>query len=172
MKRFTAMLLLLCVLFSLSACAKQEELTAPVSFYYLRAPLLNGQISHGAVDSVIAAEIRESAGYEENFIHLLEIYLLGALDAQFRSPYPLGTFLVDFRLEDGNARVELTDDFAKLTGMDLSLACGCLTMTVLELTDAKSITIRAEGALMDGKDTLTFTRSSFVLFDDTVPETE
>lgn len=171
MRRIIAILLALLLLPGLCACAQEEELVAPVSFYYLRAPLPNGEIIHGSADSVIAPELRESAGRETDYTYLLEIYLLGSLDPQLRSPFPLGTFLVDFKLENGNAILTLTDDFAELSGVDLSLACGCLTTTVLELTGAECVTIFADGVLIDGKDSLTFDRNSFLLFDDTVPET-
>lgn len=170
MKRTVCIVLLLCTLIGMTGCSQKQDHTAPISFYYLRTPLPDGEIIHGAADSVIAAETRESAGYESDYTHLIEMYLQGALDDQFRSPYPPGTLLVDFRLVNETVTVTLTDHFAKLTGMDLSLACGCLTMTVLEMTGATQITIFTEGALLDGKESLTFTRDSFVLFDDAVPE--
>lgn len=170
MKRFTAMMLFILLLCSLCGCAQKEELIAPVSFYYLRAPLPNGEVIHGTADSVILADVRESGDRRNDYSYLLKLYLSGPQDSKFRSPYPRNTYLVDFKMDNGTATLVLTNIFSKLTGIDLSLACGCLTMTVLDMTGAERVTILAEDGLLDGKESLTFNRSSFLLIDDTLPE--
>lgn len=171
MRRLTAILLLLLLLPGLCACAQEEELIAPVSFHYLRSPLPNGEILHGTADSVIAPEIREGNGYLDDPVYLLELYLLGPLDRDYRSPYPVGTYLEEFSVENGAVSITLSDNFGELTGIDLTLACGCLTMTVMDLVEAESVTIRAEDTLLDGKEFITMDRSNMLLVDNTTPET-
>ena len=172
MKQGIAIMLLLLLPFGLWGCAKEPELTAPVSFYYLRAPLPNGEVIHGTTDSVILADIRESAGRETDYDYLLKLYLTGPQINKYQNPFPRSTFLTGFSLENGTATLVLTDNFAKLAGIDLSLACGCLTMTVLEMTGAEQVIIRVENELLGGKDQLVFDRNSFLLFDDTLPESD
>lgn len=171
MKRLSVLLLLFLMLPALCACAPEKEIDAPVSYHYLRAPQSNGEIHHGSADSVITAEIRESAGHEGDYAYLLEIYLLGPLDPDYRTPYPVGTFLEEFSLENGIADITLSDNFGELTGIDLTLACGCLTLTVMDLTGAETVIIRAEDAQLDGKESITMDRGSIILTDDTVAET-
>lgn len=170
MKRLTAILLLILILPYLCACTR-EEMVYPVSYHYLRAPESNGEIFHGSADSVITPEIREGDGHQGDNTHFLEIYLLGPLDRDFRSPFPVGTALIDFDLEDSAATVLLSDHFGTLSGIDLTLACSCLTLTVMDLTGADTVTIMAEDALLDGKESVTIDRSNLFLTDDTVPET-
>ncbi len=170
MKRLTALLLLVFMLPCLFACAR-EEITYPVAYHYLRAPEPNGEIDHGSADSVIAPEIREGDGHQGDYNYFLDIYLLGPLDRDFRSPYPVGTSLKGFTWEDGAATVLLSDHFGSLSGIDLTLACGCLTLTVMDLTGADTVTITAEDTLLDGKESVTMDRGNLFLTDDTTPET-
>lgn len=171
MKRLRAVILLFLMLPCLLACAQEEEILYPVSFHYLRAPQPNGEVYHGAADSVIAPEVREGDGYQNDPVYLLELYLLGPLNRDYRSPYPVGTFLEAFSMENGVVQITLSDDFGELSGIDLTLACGCLTLTVLDLTGAESVTIRAEDTLLDGKESITMDRGTMILTDDTTAET-
>lgn len=170
MKRLTAILLLILMLPCLCACTR-EEMVYPVAYHYLRTPESNGEIYHGSADSVIAPEIREGDGHQGDNTYFLEIYLLGPLDREFRSPFPVGTALKGFTLEDGVATVLLSDHFGTLSGIDLTLACGCLTLTVMDLTGADTVTIMTKDTLLDGKESITMDRSNLFLTDDTTPET-
>ena len=172
MKRMIAFAAVFLVLAGLFGCRQQDPIAAPVSFHYLRVPQIDGGILHGAADSLIAPEVREGAGHQNDYTYLLDIYLLGPLDPQFRSPYPVGTYLADFSMDGKAAAVILTDDLAKLSGIDLSLACCCLTLTVMDMTGAESVTISAEDSLLDGKRSITMDRAALILIDGTIPETQ
>lgn len=172
MKRLTAIVLLLCLVLSLAACTGEKELTYPVAYHYLRVPANNSEIFHGSTDSVIAPEIREGNGHQEDLIHLLEIYLLGPLDHNFRSPFPVGTALKAFSVDNNHASVVLSRHFANYSGIDLSLACACLTMTVMDLTGVESVTISVDGFQLDGKASITMDRSNMILTDTATPATE
>lgn len=172
MKRIAAFLLLLCVTLTMCACAQQEEFKDPVTFYYLRAPQLNGELAHGSTDSVIAPEVREGAEYRKDMNLMLDIYLHGSLDNAYLSPYPVGTTLRQITVEGTEATVVLSHHFASLSGMDLTLACACLSMTVMDLTGAESVTIRTEGTLPDGVESITMTREDLILIDTATPETD
>ena len=172
MKRLTAALLLILTILSMTACAQEKELVYPVAYHYLRAPLETGEIWHGDTDSVIAPEIREGDGHQEDLSYLLNIYLLGPLDRNYRSPFPVGTALESIVVDGTQATVVLSRQFANHNGIDLTLACACLTMTVMDLTGAESVTISADGSQLDGKSSITMDRSSMILTDTATPEAE
>ena len=44
--------------------------------------------------------------------------------------FPKGVELVKFSLEGGCAYITVSDFFSTLTGINLQLACACLTLTV------------------------------------------
>ncbi len=172
MKRMIAIALLFLALPCLCACSQEKDLVYPISYHYLRAPLPNGQIEHGSADSLIGTEIREGDGYQQNPSLLLDVYLHGPLDRNFRTPFPVGTALRQLTVQDAKATVVLSQQFANLTGVDLSLACGCLTLTVMDLTGAESVTIISHGALLDGKESITMDRTNLILVDNTTPDAE
>ena len=172
MRKPTAIILLLCITLLLTSCTTKEEFEYPVTFHYLRSTQANDTLSHGAADSVIAPELREGAEYRNDLELMLDIYLHGPLDKAYVSPYPVGTTLRQLTLEGTAASVVLSDHFASLTGMDLSLACACMTMTVMELTDAESVTISTESGLPDGMEAVTMTRSDLILVDTATPVTD
>ena len=172
MKRLIAIALLLLMLPGLWACAQEKELVYPIAYHYLRAPLPNGQIAHGSADSLIGTELREGDGYQQDPSWLLDLYLHGPLDRSYRTPFPVGTSLRQLIVEDSGATVVLSRQFAKLTGADLSLACGCLTLTVMDLTGAESVTILVEGALLDGKESITMDKTNLILVDNAIPDME
>ena len=45
------------------------------------------------------------------------------------------------------------------------MACGCITMTCLTLTDATQVTIEANESLLDGHKSITMGRDSLILSD-------
>lgn len=171
MKRLICVVLVLCAVLCLPGCAQESNMAAPVRFYYLRATLPNDEVFHGASDSVILAEIRDGEGHLSDDWYLINQYLNGPVDFQYASPFPAGTALVDLIPEESAIHVVLSDDFAELKGMKLTLACSCLTMTVLELTGAEAVVIYTESEQLDGKDQITMDRESLILFDDTQLET-
>ena len=172
MKRWIAILLLVLALAGLLGCVQDKEFVYPVSYHYLRAPLANGEIQHGTADSLIAAELREGNGYQNNLALLLDLYLHGPLDQDHRTPFPVGTALRELSVKDSVATVVLSRQFASLTGIDLSLACGCLTLTVMDLTGAETVVISAEDTLLDGAESISMNRESMILIDNTTIETD
>jgi len=170
MKRVIAVILVLLLLSGLCACAREKEFVYPIAYHYLRAPQPNGEIAHGSIDSLIGAEMREGDGYQDNLTLLLDVYLHGPLDKDFRSPFPVGTALRSLDVQDQTAAVMISSHLAALTGVDLSVACGCLALTVMDLTGATSVIITSENSMLDGKESVTMDRNNLVLIDNTNPE--
>ena len=170
MKRAIAVLLVLFMFTGLCACTQEKDIVYPIAYHYLRVPQANGEIAHGSADSLIGSEVREGDGYQDNLTLLLDVYLHGPLDKDFRSPFPVGTALRSLNLQDQTAAVMISSHLATLTGVDLTVACGCLALTVMDLTGASTVIITAENALLDGKESVTMDRNNLVLIDNTNPE--
>ena len=160
MKKLITCILLLCICVSFFGCKSKQALTSPVPYYYRRM-----ELSYEGSGSVIAAEQRESRGHENDIGYLLSQFLKGPESSAFSRTFPLGTQLISFEHSDLEAHIVLTDIFAGLTGMDLTIACACITMTVIELTGVQTVHIRTESQLLNNMQTITMDKSSLVLFD-------
>lgn len=155
--RIIAALLLLCTLCGCSGPFLKSDAT---EFYYLR-----GEISYAGSTGVIASETQDIPDTNEPIIQILKDYLAGPDDNDLISPFPEGIEIINVTLAEGSLLLEFNDRLSELSGMDLTLACACITKTCLGLTDATSVTIRAEGAALDGAAQITMTADSLVLLD-------
>ncbi len=161
MKKAITILLIFACVFSLFGCdADQEELKKPVTVYYKRA-----QMGYGASDSVIATYALEAVGHETDTTFLFQEYLHGPDSSDFSTTFPSGTALISYQLEGLTAKVVLSDQFATLTGIDLSVACACLSKTIMSLTDCREVIIRAEHAQLDNNNFITISSNSYLLQD-------
>lgn len=156
MKRFCVLLLLLSLMLSLCACASETSVT----YYYVRDEL---EYQYGTADGVMVGEIREAAGHVDDLRYLLILYFHGPLTDHLESPFPSGTALDEFSLEDGHLDIKLSGIVSMMKNPDLTLACACLARTCFDITDAESVTIRAESL---NAVSMTFTRDSWILVDD------
>lgn len=150
----------LLILLLLPGCAQQEEFTAPVRFYFLK-----NNVTYFTSDGVIASEMREAAEHRNDHEYLLRMYLAGPESPELRRIFPKNIALVKLELNDGKALVVLNDAAARLTGLDLTIACACLTATVCELTGVASVTIRAETQPLDGQKSITMDKNHLLLID-------
>ena len=155
------MLVLAAAAILLCACARQPEMEAPVRFYYPRK-----ELSFQAGSDVLYPELRESAGLENDLEALLRLYLAGPADGQSVSPFPAGTRLVDWKIEDSVLRITLSQEFARLSGLELNIAAVCLAKTGMELTGAEAVELRVEEEMLDGKSSLLLTPEQIRLLDD------
>lgn len=167
MKRIIALLLVMILCLSFWGCEEKEtvKIEKPVSFYYRRA-----QINYGSDDGVIAFCIGEGAGYEEDLTGLLNVYLHNTDDPAFSRTFPAGSQLIKLTITDGVAEIQLNNLFARHTGIDLTIACACLSLTVMELTQVETVCISTTSATLDGAESITMTADSILLLDLYEPE--
>ena len=146
MKKTTVFLLLIAMLFSLIGCAERKEpITTPVSFYYLRS-----EFTYGDTNSVTASEVQDASLFSNDHFAILSAYLAGPKSEDLKSPFPTGTTLMQLSVANGTAGMILSDNIAALTGIQLTVACVCLTRTVMELTGVERVEISAETKLLGG----------------------
>lgn len=167
MKQLICRLLILSLALCLFACTEKEpELKAPVRFYYPRS-----QTVQGKDDGVISWELRESVGHETDYAYLLGLYLQGPDSDTLSHIFRGGITLENLTIGDTYAVVVLSDSFAQLSGLSLTLACACLTATVSDLTGVQTVTVRTQTLPLDGSPFISMDRSKLLLWDNTaVPE--
>lgn len=156
-------IIILLTLFSIFLCAcstQKEKPKSPVDFYYL-----NQTVSYNSQTGIIAPETREGAGYENDTLSLLNVYIKGPNSQLLRSPFPDRMEILEITQAEGVAYLTVSDQICMLTGHDLTLACVCLSRTVMDLTDTDSVQITVPDRLIDGKNALMI-RSDDVIFMD------
>lgn len=150
MKRILSIILALLILFSFAGCTAENE----ILFFYPRA-----EIQYGNAGGVIVSESREVSGENLSLEYLLKLYLEGPISQELQNPFPSGTALLSFVLENKQLTLTLSESFSKLENMDYTIACACLANTGFSLTDAESITI------LSGNHSITLTPDVISLID-------
>ena len=160
MRRAFCLILAVCLL--ISGCSLSgERMREPVTFYYPRRVY-----QYGVEDGVIAAEQREASGHRKDLSYLLALYLIGPTDESLYAPLPRGVRFLKADQQDDTVTLELTDTTQSMTEAEFTLACACLTMTCLSITDAESVTI------LSGSRTVTMSRDNLTLYDNSTEATE
>lgn len=155
--------LILAALLLAGCVPKNEKMKEPVTFYYCKQG-----ITYTGSEDVISKEIREGSGLAGDLSSLLDLYLTGPVNDQLYSTIPQGTQVKAADLRNGICYLVLSESFNSLSGMDLTLACVCLTMTILNLTEADTVNISAESGLLDGKLSITITESDILMLDESL----
>ena len=154
----------LACLIVLFCCACQKKSAQPlgtVTVYYKAA-----ELTFGSAEGVIVPYMLEADGHQNDVEYLLNAYLSAAPSGNFADTFPAGTYLVSLSLDALTAKVVLCDKFAKLSGLDLTIACVSLTQTVISLTDCQEVIISAETARLDGNNFITLNQDSYLLLDE------
>ena len=153
MKRLIGLAFLLCLLFT--GCGQLgERMKEPVTFYYLRA-----EYQYSTEVGIIASEEREASGHRDNLSYLLALYLIGPSGEDLVSPIPRGIRFLSVEQTDTMVELTLSDTSAMLTDAEYSLACACLSLTCLDLTEAQAVTVNS------GSRSVTMTRDNLILYD-------
>lgn len=146
-KSIIAHILIVCAL--LTACEMAHK-SAAINFYY-RAE----QFSFEPEDSAVIAESRKEILDHLAYNKIIEKYLEGPMSTDLYDPFPDGTTLVSITVDQQTASIVLSNAFAQLTGIDLTVACACLSLTVGELTRCPKVQISAQNALLDNRQSIT-----------------
>ena len=157
MKRFLA-LLFLCILLFVSGCNNGTALDLPVKYYYP-----NATIAYGTEDGFISYEFREAKN--KSTLESINDYLKGPTNSGHENPFPENTTAKQFELQNDIVYLILSDSYATLTGLDISIANACLSMTVLELTGASAVSIQCDTMQLDGQDSIIMDRNATMLYD-------
>lgn len=152
-------LLLAVVLTGFTSCDNNKKVDKPVNFYYLNAPENLGQ-------STLGAEVRSSAGLEDDLPGLLQMYLKGPQTDDLQSPFPKRITVKDAKIRGITVHITVSSELVQLAGLDMTLATACLTMTALEYTGMQRVSITATDAKGSILYANSLTQADILLLDD------
>ncbi len=159
MKRFISIFLcFLCLTLCFGCAEDAPEPQEGTHFYY---PLADLSFQPGS--TCYDGEIR--ALDPKDWVQILNIYFAGPESEHLRSPFPAGLLAQQTVLEGDTVYITVSDHLATLTGLDLTMACGCLSLTAMELTGGQRVVINAEDALLDGQKSITMDKNNLLLAD-------
>ena len=158
MKRIAFLLAITFLLTIPLGCSDVKSPDLPVKFYYP-----NTEISYGTEDGFLSFESRE--GNQKSTEVLLNDYLRGPSDSTHLNPFPQNTELVEYQFQNGTFYLILTDSYATMSGLDLSIANACLALTVFALTEAVNVSIQCQSSQIDGQTAIVLSRNSVLLYD-------
>lgn len=163
MKKLTSVLVVLCLLVCWTGCEAQPSQDA-VSFYYLRT-----QSDFSADQGIIASEARQNTGLNmENPTAVLSTYLDGPTSDELTSPFPREVTVLEVKRIGSSLHINFSRELAQLSGIDLTLACACVSRTCMELWDVDTVRIRANGTLLNGSTYVVMSREDLKLTDDSL----
>lgn len=160
MKQLISVVLLLAVIFSFAGCQEEAPLKDPVNFYYRRI-----QTEFGKETGVIDVMVVEGDGKKGDHLAMLNQYLLGINNSSFASTFPVSTQVTDLRILGDTAFLTLNPALGQYSGMDLTIACACLTLTTMELTGTQQVSIRITSGTLNGSDQIIMDRNTILLLD-------
>ena len=140
-------LALLAALVAFASCAKsaQEDEESGYALYFL-----SDLDASGGGDAIAASSVRftpdETMSTEDCVRALMELLLAGPDEAALHSPIPEGTALLSRRVSGRRAEIDLSAQYARLSGIDLSLADYCITLTLSQLPNVNAVSITANGS--------------------------
>ena len=140
-------LALLAALVAFASCAKsaQEDEENGYALYFL-----SDLDASGGGDAIAASSVRftpdETMSTEDCVRALMELLLAGPDEAALHSPIPEGTALRSLKVSGRRAEIDLSAQYARLSGIDLSLADYCITLTLSQLPNVNAVSITANGS--------------------------
>ena len=148
MKKFSLLVLaIFAALIAFAACAggAQDEEESGYALYFL-----SDLDSSGGGDAIAVSSERfvpdETMDTEDCVRALMERLLAGPDEASLRSPIPDGTTLHALSVSGRRAEIDLSAQYARLSGIDLSLADYCITLTLSQLANVNAVRITADGS--------------------------
>ena len=165
MKRLFCALLCILLCCNLLGCRqeKEEPILVPVEFFYPHS-----DFSYTDTQTILGSEFRESAGHESDMLYLLNQYLSGPKSVSLAHPFPKSCTVLSLTPTDDAVLLVISDKFAVLTGMELTVACVSLAKTVTGITGHDTVVIQAKTKLLDGKESITVQDGVPLLLDDYV----
>lgn len=166
MKKALCLCAIVCLLLSTFGCAFNDASENSAVFYYLQ-----NSPTYGNQESLIAPETRELPKEGMDVSSIMALYLNGPKDT-VEYDFIYGIVFIGMQLQDGCAELVLGGTYNTMGGLNKTLACACITLTVCELTGAKQVKIRSERDAPDSEKAITMTPESILLFDSCQKEIE
>lgn len=151
-------LLVLTAAFFLSGCVGTQS-GREIYTVYCAADL---ERSRGG-DAVYALEVQADGENEERVASDLLRQMIAASGDSYQSPLPAGTQIRRVQIENGLATVDLSGEYARLSGMELTLADACIALTLCQLSGVERVSVLAEGESLPYREEQTLASSEVLL---------
>lgn len=130
----------------LASCAAPAEAPSADDYevYYAAVP---GWGDGGNAIRAASVHVEDGASLDTAALaeRLVSALLAPPEEMGLRSPFPAGTSLQKLRVAGGRAAVDLSEPYAHLSGVDLSVADYCMTLTLTQLDGINAVRITANG---------------------------
>lgn len=163
--KYKFVIFLLSITLVLSGCGKGDASSKNILHCYY----MHNELKFGDESGVIVSANREIDGNTDDYFLSISQYLNGPTSYDCISPFPAGTVLEDLSWDQNRVQIVLSPHITTLSGVDLMVACACLTKTVAELTGIDTVQIRSSSGLLNGEQVLTLTSANFMFWDQAMP---
>ena len=168
MKRLILILLSLLLILGCLGCRKNEEqLEKPAKFYYR-----NSEVDYGVEDGLISFELQESNHIGNDLNALIHQYQQGPVSATLVNPLTQDINITGVETQGGVITVCTDTSFSQLSGIDRTIACASISMTLLDYTNAKYIKICIVDDLLGEQESLVLSRNDMQFLDSYPASTE
>lgn len=160
------LLLLLCCVALLCGCGGTAQ-SVPVGrvyeLYFRTADLTHA----GGVDAISALPsgiaVNAETEVHEMAAQLMESLLSGPKEPGVRSPFPAGTSMRSVKVSGGHATVDMSTVYGNLSGVDLTVADYCITLTLTQLAEIRNVTVTVNGQTLAYRGVQTFSARDVLL---------
>ena len=161
MKKAIIITLFFAFTLTLSACSFSTTEPDSLTFYYIKS-----KDNFDGISDIIVPFYPNTSITNDSYAELLGLYFNGPTNYSCYSPFPAGTTLEELNVTRSKAKLTLSPHFATISDVELTIACACLTKTVIGITGVNSVQILVNGAQLCGEDSLTFNLNSFTYYDE------
>lgn len=145
-------LLCACILLALllTGCAKEGQETFQLRLFYPASEFkAGGDVLHSQAVDWSKEDSKDTAEQVEKVIELL---LNNDKVLDFISPIPQGTKLLSCKVSGGEAVVNFSSNYGRLSGFDLTVANYCITLSASQIPGVRRIHILIDGERLSGQD--------------------
>lgn len=102
-------------------------------------------LSNEEGESAVEGESHVLSQGQKTVPGLMELLLEQPQSPELTTPFPSGLQLLDWQLKEGVLHLDLSDQYYNLSGVNLTLADACLTLTLCQLEEVDSVYVTVEG---------------------------
>lgn len=159
MKRLLALLSSLVVLLSLCACTDGKDAAAEDGYMLWFAVARDSKRNDSAA---VYREIREWNNTPSAY-GLMVALLRGPQSEDLYSPFPANTSLNFLITEGETVWIDLSEEYGSLSGIDLTLADYCITLTLCQLPEIENVKITVDGESIHNRNRQTMREGDVLL---------
>jgi germination protein M len=115
------------------------------------------------IESAVGSEPCELPETGDRVEEMMDLLLAGPTSEELVSPFPEGVTLKNWSVEDGVLKLNLSEQYNSLSGIGLTIADYCITLTMCQLPKINTVIISVEGELISFRDHQTLRVSDVLL---------